>query len=475
MKLKFIVFLSVLLSTAASFAQSLSEVHFPQYVQGSGTFNAGDDRKVPFVCRMTVSGLIPNATYRYFNRFANTPTTTGIGEGTIIFVKDTGNFVRVTSATLGLAGRYGEFTTDTTGTYTGWFANEAGSSSTFTPGKQVYFLLVLNNGAGGITVKHRIAAPNPVNVINFGSASDSSNGTGVRCTPLRNGSPKQFILLYDNLLAQGRPVTGTFVESDGTENTIANGYAPFYADSVNGVNKAWGTIIPNNLSNGILHIAQRSLDNNLYRLYLSFNGKWPSLGWSPVDTKNTSGGLDNVLVIDGKKLFIINLWLNGEATNEDLITMEWNTPDESNAREYVVEKSIDGGNSFEPISTQKTQGAKPFYRLSDKRSETTTFYRVTLLGKDGAKITSDVLAVKGVIKLNVYPNPVQNQLVMQHPLAEAGATVQLAGIDGRQLFTQNIQKGAVQTTINVSKLIPGNYMVVFNMNGERQSKTFIKK
>jgi hypothetical protein len=80
-----------------------------------------------------------------------------------------------------------------------------------------------------------------------------------------------------------------------------------------------------------------------------------------------------------------------------------------------------------------------------------------------------------VFKLNVYPIPVQNQLIMQHPVAEAGSTVLLVGIDGRQLFTQNIQTRAVQTTINVSKLIPGNYMVVFNMNGQRQSKSFIKK
>lgn len=473
MKLNFIVFFTLLLSTAASYAQSISAVYYPQYMQGAGTFNAGDDRKVPFVCRMTVNGLIPNATYRYFNRFVTNAASTSIGEGGILFVKDTGNFVRVTSATLALAGRYGEFKTDSTGTYTGWFANEASTSSIFAPGNQIYFRLVLNNGANGITVTHRLTATDPVTIINFGT--DTTAGTGVRSTPLRHGAPKQFILLYDNLFAQGRPVTGTFIESDGTDNSIANGYAPFYSDSVNGVNKAWGTIIPNGLPNGILHIAQRSLSGSLYRLYLSFNGKWPSVNWGSANTKNAAGGLDNVLVIDGSRLSIINLWLNGEATDDEIITMEWNTPEESNAREYVVEKSTDGGKTFAPISTQQTAGLKPLYELTDKRSETTSFYRVTLLGKDGAKITSDVLAVKGIIKLNVYPNPVQNQLIMQHPVAEAGSTVQLVGIDGRQLFTQNIQQGAVQTTINVTRLIPGNYMVVFNMNGQRQSKSFIKK
>lgn len=472
MKLKFIVIIALLVSATAQ-AQTLTEVHLPQYIQGVGTFNTADDRKVPFAARLTVSGLIPTATYRYYNRFVNDPASVSIGEGIYILVKDSGDFVRVTSPSLSSAGRYGTFTTDSTGSYTGWFVSEGSSSALFTPGSNVYFRLVLNNGANGITVAHRITAASPVKVIAFGA--DSSKGTGLRGTPLRNGSAKQFVLFYDNLFAQGRPVAATFLESDGTDNSIANGYAPFYADSVNGVNKAWGTIIPNTLSNGILHIAQRSLDGSLYWLYLSFNGKWPSVNRTSIDTKNTTGGLDNVLVIDGKRLFIVNLWLNGEATGEDLITLEWSTPDEPNAREYVVERSTDGGKTFAPISVQKTDGVKPVYRLTDKRLETTSFYRVTLTGKDGVKITSEVLSVKGVVKLNLYPNPVQNSLVMQHPVAEAGTTVQLVSIDGRQLFTQNVQQGAVQTTLNVSKLIPGNYMVVFNMNGQRQSKTFIKK
>jgi hypothetical protein len=475
MKLNFIVFIALLVSTA-SFAQSVTEVYFPQYIQGAGTFNAADDRKVPFACRMTVSGLTPNATYRYYNRFVSSPASSSIGEGNYILVKDSGDFVRVTSASLATVGRFGTFTTDSTGAYTGWFANEPSSSALFTPGNSIYFRLILNNGNNGITVAHRLTAANPVKVINFGTTTDTTSGTGLRCTPLRYASAKQFILLYDNLLGQGRPVSGTFIESDGTDNSIANGYAPFYADSVDSVQKAWGTIIPNTLSGGILHIAQRSLSNaSLKRLYLSFDGKWPSLNWTKADTKNTTGGLDNVLVIDGARLFIINLWLNGSATDEELITMQWNTADEANAREYVIEKSVDGGKTFAAFQTFKTAGNKPLYQVTDKRSESPAFYRVSLIGRDGATTYSDVLAIQGVIKLNVYPNPVQNQLVLQHPKAEAGTTLQLVGIDGRQLSVQKVQEGAVQTTVNVNKLIPGNYMVVFNMNGQRQSKAFIKK
>lgn len=482
MKLKFITLLLLLVS-AVSFGQTITGIFLPQVVQGAGTFDPADDRKVPFVSRMKLSGLTPNATYRYFNTFVGDTTDTGLGEGNYILVKDSGNFVRVTAPTLATPGEYGEFTTDANGSYTGWFINEVSEAGIFSPGNAapVFLRIVLNNGAGGIRVVSRLTSPSPITVINFGS--DAMSGTGLRCTPLRNGSAKQFVFLYDDLLGPlsgKRPVTGSFIESDGTDNSVANGYAPFYADSVNSVNKTWGTILPNALSNGILHIIQWPLkiNNSLPlpdRIYLSLDGKWPGVNRTTINTKNAAGGLSNVLVIDGARLSIVNLWLNGEATDEETITMEWSTPDEPNAREYVIEKSVDGGKTFVPFSRLTALGNKPVYTITDKRSESAAFYRVNLVGKDGSKVSSEVLAVQGVMKISVYPNPVQNQLLMQHPAADAGATVQVVGIDGRQLFTQNIQQGAVQTTINVSRLIPGNYMVVLKMNGQRESRSFIKK
>lgn len=473
---KNIFVICLLLLASLAHAQTLTEVIFPQYIQGVGQDRPALDRKVSFVCRLKVSSLGANLTYRYYNSFVKNPNdTVTTGDGNYILVKDTGNFVRVTVQSLSSASRYGTFTTDSTGSYTGWFITEPNFVNTFLPGNNIYFRLVLNNGNNGGAVSKMLTTTSSVKVINWGTTADSISGTGVRATPLRNASPKQFVFLYGNLLALGRPVSGSFVESDGTANTVSNGYARFYADSVNGIDKTWGTIIPNTLHNGILHIQQRLLNGSLNRLYLSFDGKWPSVNGGVANTKNATGGLDNPLVIDGSRLFIINLWLNGEAVSDETITMEWNTYDETNAREYVVEKSTDGGQTFTSLSTVKASGNKPVYTLSDKRAETTTFYRVTLIDKEGKKLASDLLSVQGVMKINMYPNPVHDQLVMTHPKAEAGATLQVIGIDGRQLFTQNIQQGALQTSVNVSKLIAGNYRVVLNMNGLRQSKSFLKK
>lgn len=486
--MKRIYFTFLLLSgVIAANAQSVSAVIAPQYIQGAGTLNISDDRKVPYASRMKVQGLAPLGTYRYYNSFIRDRDTNSaiVGSGIPIFAKDTGNFVRVTSPSLASSGRYGEFTTDSTGSYTGWFITEPNQASVYFPGRNIYFRLILNNGAGGTTTTHILTAKSsPVRTINFGT--DSTQGTGLRATPLNKGVAKQFVFVYDGLLPQGRPIAGTFIESDGTDNTIANGYAPFYADSVNGVNKTFGTIVPNALPNGIQRIDQFELTGAFKRSYFPYpvieswhpftiGLRWPSVNNTLINTKNPTGGLDHVLVIDGSRVLGINLWLSQEESSEDLITLQWNSPAEEEAVEYMVEKSTDAGKTFAPVSTIRKGANKQIYELKDARKETTSLYRVVMTNKDGFKTVSDVLKVQGVIKISIYPNPVANQLTVQHPQAEAGASIQVIGMDGRQLVTRNVLEGAIQTKVDVQRLIPGNYMVIFSVNGQRQSKLFLKQ
>lgn len=457
-------------------AQTATAVYLPKYIQGAGTFNPADDRKVPFVSRIKLSGLKPNADYRFYNRFTEDTLFGFDGEGPSIYVKDTGSFVRVVNGDLGNPGAYGEFTTDSNGSYTGWFASEAGSSFTYLPGTAIWIRITLNDGAGGNFVDQILTVPDAVTVTNFGS--DPASGTALRSTPLKYASPKQFVFLWDNLLgviSGQRPVAGTWIESDGTANTVANGYAPFYADSVDGRNKAWGTILPNNLTNGVRHIAVLSLSNaSLQRLYLSFDGRWPSVNNSIIDTKNAGSGLDNVLVIDGNRIALINFWFDAEKSSETLITLGWNTTDEDNAEAYTVEKSTDG-KTFTTVSTTQKAGNKGLYEATDSRNEKATFYRVRMNGKDGSVLYSDVLKVDGVIKLNVFPNPAVDQLIIKHSAAEAGTSVQVIATDGRQLLNQTVATGAVQTTVNVSRLVPGNYRLVYTVGAQRQSKAFVKQ
>ena len=287
--------------TGIAFSQpSITPVYVPQYMQGAGTQDPADDRKVPFACRLTINGLSANTTYRYYNKFVSDPNNTGInGDGNYIIVKQSGQFYRVTAASLSAANKYGEFKTDATGSYTGWFAGEANQTITFSPGTKVYVRIMINNGGTGTGVDKRITATSsPITIINFGNGATANTGTGIRSTPAASGSARNFVMLYDNAAGTGRPIAGTFIESDITDNTIANGYVPFYASRVDGVDKAWGTIIPNNLPNGIQKIVQYNLatgDNVGSKTATS--GSWAKEGGGSFSTVNYNGA--DTLVIDG--------------------------------------------------------------------------------------------------------------------------------------------------------------------------------
>ncbi|WP_276481402.1 MBG domain-containing protein [Paraflavitalea pollutisoli] len=291
----FLAVMTALLFTLTASAQSLVPVYYPSYMQGNGS---GGDR-VPYVCRFTVKDLKPNATYRYVNHFATNTSDTWVS-GTSIFIRPDGSFDRVEYPDVWDVSVCGEFTTDASGSYTGWFINEPDANSTFTPGQTAYFRLMLNDGGGGTWGDSFIASPEPVTMINFSSGADG--GTAIRSTPATEGIAKNFVFLYANANpAPGEaPVMGTYIESDGTDNSAATFFAPFYGDHVNAVDKAWGGIIPNNLANGIRRIAQYSLaDGSEIGYKTSADGKWAQAGGGAVNTVNPAGGLTTVIELDG--------------------------------------------------------------------------------------------------------------------------------------------------------------------------------
>ncbi|MEP7165120.1 MAG: T9SS type A sorting domain-containing protein [Ferruginibacter sp.] len=263
---------------------TITEVIYPKYVQGVGSGVPSADKKVPYACRMKISGLPnPNTSYRYFASFTSTPLIGDNGSGAFIDPEQSGPFVRVTSPSM--SSNYGTFTTDFSGNATEWFIIEPTSAADFTPGTQLYLRIVLNSGASTPNEYYRLTASSPVTVLGFGSSS--TQGTGLRSTAIAAYTAKNFVMLYDNEAGTGRPESGTFIESDGTANGSAENYAAFYSGNVDGVDKTWGTIIPNNLSTGIRNVSQLKLvDGTLMNKCTSPNGTFGS-----AVTANTSGGL----------------------------------------------------------------------------------------------------------------------------------------------------------------------------------------
>jgi hypothetical protein len=472
MKNKLMIFLMLL--SLGSNAQSITELIYPQYIQGVGSGNAADDRKVPYACRMKVSGLLENTTYRGYNKFVTDPTLTDNGQGNYIIVNpSTGVFSRVTSASLASAGRYIEFTTDVTGSYTGWFISEPTiATSHFQPGTQIYFRLMLNDGLGGSFVNTRVTATNPVTVLGFGSAPTA--GTGVRAIAAAAFLPKNFIMLYNNITGTGRPVAGTFIENDATEESVANGYAPFYANNVDAVNNTWGTIIPNNLATGINNITQYSLANaGTVGTCTSVNGVYGT-----TNTSNASGGLTELVLNPNCSTLPVTLLSftgNSSADRKDAL-LRWTTASEINFSSFIVEKSKNGV-EFAPIGNRASKGDNSVYNFTDILTPGISYYRLKLMDTDGRYSYSDIVAItknSEHAEMIISPNPVRNMITISHSRAKAGAKFQIYSIHGQLLTSQAASANGIQTKLNVENLNAGQFILQYR-NGDEIYNTRFEK
>ncbi|KAB1154938.1 T9SS type A sorting domain-containing protein [Flavobacterium luteum] len=269
---------------------ALTEVLLPQYIQGSSS-------RLPYAYRATLYNLLPSSTYRYFNQVViNSDAATTNGAGNVIFA-NSGGFSLSSGPTLATAGNYSTFTTDAAGSYTGWFITEPTSNARFDAGNTVNMRIMLNNGSTGTTVATRLTTTSGVKAINLGTTA--SDATGIRGTSY--GSPKNFVMLYDNTAGTGRPVSGTYIESDGS---TSSGYASFYTSSVNAVAGAWGTLIPNTLATGVRNIQEYSFTTGsaIGLTATDANGAWPSTvntasptsGTTPLVISTTDAPLEDI-------------------------------------------------------------------------------------------------------------------------------------------------------------------------------------
>jgi hypothetical protein len=278
-------------TVTATTPASIASIMLPMYIQGA----VPNVSRVPFAYFATLTNLLPNATYRFYNKIvlgSDTPDYNGAGN--CIFVNaSAGTFTRTSSTSFTTAGQYGEFITGNDGVYSGWFVTEpTGNATRFKPGAELFIRIVLNDGAAGTIETTRLTSAESVKVLGFYTNSSDTTGTAIR--GISNYSPKNFVFLYDNTQGTGRPLYGTQIETSGVDFAGSGSYAAFYTESVAGTAGAWGGIVPNINANGVKRVEERSLTSGVVvTSHTSADGIWGT-----TNTKNPSGGTDNVLVLN---------------------------------------------------------------------------------------------------------------------------------------------------------------------------------
>ncbi|MCE1189386.1 MAG: T9SS type A sorting domain-containing protein [Ignavibacteria bacterium] len=474
----------VLLCTASILAQSLTTPILPQYIEGSTSTNTN---RLPFVYRATLTGLLPNATYRYTNQIViSTDAATQAGSGNCLYVSLTGDFTRTTSPSLSTAGGYSTFTTDAAGSFTGWFANEPTGNARFVPGKYVFMRINLNDGGTGTSATTRLTTTDSVRVAKLDTLSSDSTGTAVRCNS--DFSAKDFVFLYDNTSGTGRPVCGTFVESDGTDNSTTNSYAAFYANSVNTVAGAFGTILPNKLANGIRCIERRGLADGAKKFSVtSTNGIWGA----NVSTVNPRGGVTEIVLPAISSSVPVELSSCTYAFSKaGVLELKWTTKSEKNNQGFQVfrAKTTDGVYTLVSSTIILGHGTTLLsnqYSFSDPTYNTGfSSYRIRQIDFDGTyhdyaplQIASNNGTASSLVVEQNYPNPYNPTTTIRYSLPEASnVTVKIYNTMGQEVLLYAIgqqQSGSHYININASGLSSGIYFYKLITNSASITKRMI--
>jgi SprB repeat/Secretion system C-terminal sorting domain len=472
------------------FTQTVTPVLYPQFMQGHGTGNAADERRVPYACRMTVSGLTPNTVYWYYNRWALTGEPTVEQGGMTIVDPVTGAFTRVTAPSFGDPSTRGQFTTNGSGSYTGWFISESGIATThFAPGKQIFFRLVITLQGGDISTAFRVTAAQSVTVLAWenyfefngnptppdqafqGKAIRSANNTALF-------TPKNFLMLYGNTAGTGRPIASTFVESDGVANTAAESYAAFYASAtaasgVNGIAGRWGTIIPVQLATGIQNISQYSLASGaVVSSCTEADGIWGTVSTinpqTPFDPDlpaitglapqlqigcTPSGGC-NLSLTTTKTDVSCNAGTNGSATvvasgNSGAITYSWNT---TPAQTTATATGLGAGTYTVTVTESASCSATATVTITQPSAALSATATSTPTTSGGSTGTTSVTATGGTAPYTYLWSPGGQTTATASALAAGTYTVTVTDSKGcTKTATAIVTAPACNVTVTVAK------------------------
>ena len=161
------------------------------------------------------------------------------------------------------------------------------------------------------------------------------------------------------------------------------------------------------------------------------------------------------------------------------VLLNWATSSENNNAYFEVQRSADGI-SFQSIGQVPgnfTTSIEHQYSFTDNNPKSgTNYYKLKQVDLDGNFTYGNTISVKNnaVSNFSISPNPAINNLIVTHPAGDQHSSIRLVQADGKRVLTQNIAAGAIQSSLDISKLTPGVYFVLVNSGKESKSFKVVK-
>ncbi|AEW00709.1 hypothetical protein A4D02_12190 [Niastella koreensis] len=168
------------------------------------------------------------------------------------------------------------------------------------------------------------------------------------------------------------------------------------------------------------------------------------------------------------------------------VVLQWQTSSEEAVKQFVIERSTDGKTykAIGQVAASGTSSLTKNYSFADVSPymSASNYYRLNMQDIDGSVKYSKILIIKFdgqlTTSMSVFPNPTRDLLQVQLPDGMNGqVALQVFDLNGRLMKFSNLASdgSALNTTVDVSTLVKGIYILKAQAGNVTLTSHFIKK
>ncbi|HEV3252510.1 MAG TPA: T9SS type A sorting domain-containing protein, partial [Puia sp.] len=149
------------------------------------------------------------------------------------------------------------------------------------------------------------------------------------------------------------------------------------------------------------------------------------------------------------------------------VALQWQTINDRSISDYIIQYSSDSFH-FSPRDSLKSaaldsgKNSYQFFDLIPQKGN--NYYRLEINDTAQNISFSNIVVVQmnqNPEHLSAYPNPATSHILVQHPISSRQAQLQLVDMKGKLVISINVNPNNAQTTIDLSQVSQGEYILVW--------------
>lgn len=289
---------------------------------------------------------------------------------------------------------------------------------------------------------------------------DETHGSDVKLVDItdpENISSDDFFTFYSELLGPSAP------GSSIAHNPFIMGDLAFIAYYHDGV-QVFDISDPNNIE--VVAYYDTYPQNTGYTGYEGCWGVYPFFPSGMIIASDMNNGL---FVMEITNLPLDIDFVSFEAFRQkSSVQLEWSIADASFGNHFEVNRSIDGGVTFESIGKVSLEEGKSNYNFTDSRvAESTRYvYRIDFMQEDGSHISSPLRFVRTASGNRTFrvTNPIASSLTIDLLQSAEQLSLSLYNLDGQLVWSQEVTSPDSRLTFAMEAMPAGHYVLKVNMN-----------